>query len=314
MKKLFLLTTALFIGGVLFAQQGIQYTNFMFNKLAFNPAYAGSHEVPCLSGIHRSQWVGLEGAPTSQTVNFHMPLFGKRVGFGVSVQHDKIGPTDSYWANLSYAYRMPIKSGTLSVGLQASMRSYMLNLTDARTIEGNDPAVMTGSANKILPNLGLGVYYLNKGFYAGLSMPYVVKNDLSFYEGLNGNSDFAQEEPHIYGMAGVKIKLTEKIDLKPAILAKYVEDAPFDMDIHASFIFSKLVGIGATYRLGGFDYSGGDSLDALLHFNFGKFKIGTAYDLSLSKVRNFHDGTFEVFLEYCMKDKEDRLTNPRFFF
>jgi type IX secretion system PorP/SprF family membrane protein len=314
MKKLLVLLFAVGMTVGLSAQQGVQYTNFMFNKLGLNPAYAGSHEVPCLSAIHRSQWIGFEGAPTSQSVNFHTPIFGKRVGFGVNLQHDQIGPTDSYWANLSYAYRMPIKKGTLSLGLQASMRSYQVNLADARAIELNDPAVMTGDANKILPNFGVGAYYLSDLFYAGVSIPYVVKNDISFYDGLNGNSDFAREEPHVYAMAGMKVPVSKKVALKPALLVKYVADAPIDLDIHASFIFNDMIGVGGTYRLGGFDYSGGDSFDALVHVNFGKFKIGTAYDFSLSQVKEYQDGTFEVFIEYCMKKKDDKLTNPRFFF
>lgn len=313
MKKLFLLTTALFIGGVLFAQQGIQYTNFMFNKLAFNPAYAGSHEVPCLSAIHRSQWIGFEGAPVSQAANFHMPLFGKKVGLGVSIQRDAIGPTESYWANLAYAYRMDIAGGKFSIGLQASMRSYMLDLTDAEAVEGLDPALMTGNTNKVLPNFGAGVYFLHKKYYAGVSIPHIVRNDLSFGE-FNGNSDFGREEPTMYGMAGVRIPISKKIAFKPAILTKYTANAPFDMDINATFVFNNVFGIGGTYRLGGFDFSAGDSFDALMHVNFGKFKIGTAYDLSLSRVREFHDGTFEIFIEYCMKSKGDMLTNPRFFF
>ena len=191
----------------------------------------------------------------------------------------------------------------------------MLDLTDRTTVEENDIAVMTGNANKILPNFGAGVYYMNKKFYGGISVPYVVKNDLSFYDGVLGdNTDFAREERHVYGMAGMKVNLTKKVALKPAVLLKYVADAPMDLDIHASFVFNEVFGVGGTYRLGGFDYSAGDSFDALLHINFGKFKIGTAYDLSLSEVKNHHDGTFEVFMEYCMHKKDDKLTNPRFFF
>ena len=298
----------------LYGQQGVQYTSFMFNKLGFNPAYAGSHDCPCLSGIHRSQWIAFEGAPTSQTVNFHMPMFAKRVGMGLSLQHDQIGPTDSYWASLGYAYRIPFKKGKLSVGLQASMRSYSVDLTDARTIQGNDNAVMNGTANKVLPNFGAGLYWLSEKFYAGVSLPYIVGNDLGVLKQLASNSDFGREERHWYAMAGFKVNASKKLAIKPAAMFKYVEDAPADLDLHTSLIFYETFGIGATYRLGGFDFSGGDSFDIIAHLNLGKFTIGGAYDVSLSDVREYSSGTFEVFLEYCMKNNDDKLTNPRFFF
>ncbi|HHM21542.1 MAG TPA: type IX secretion system membrane protein PorP/SprF, partial [Bacteroidetes bacterium] len=181
----------------LFAQQGVQYTQFMFNKLGFNPAYAGSHEVPCLSVIHRSQWVGFEGAPVSQALNFHAPLFARKVGMGLSVQHDKIGPTDSYWLNLSYAYRMQLGESALSFGLQGTMRSYQVDFSETDAVVANDPAVMEGSARKMLPNFGVGIYYLGPRFFAGLSMPYILNGDISLYETtLAANQDFSVEERH----------------------------------------------------------------------------------------------------------------------
>lgn len=312
MRKLLL--TVLTIASFTFAhaQQGVQYTAFMFNKLAFNPAYAGSHECPCVSAIHRSQWIAFPGAPNSQSANFHRPFLNNRVGFGLNLQRDQIGPTNSYWANMSYAYRVPLKKGKLSIGLSASMRSYNVDFTESTAINPNDVAVMNGNYNKILPNLGAGIYYLHDKFYAGLSVPYVVKNDLSFSQ-IVGNSDFAIEEPHYYGMFGLKLG-NEKIAVKPAAMIKYVNDAPLDLDLHASVIFYNTVGVGGTYRVGGFDFSGGDSFDMLLHLNFNKFKIGGSYDISLSEVREFSSGTFEIFLEYCLKQSDNKLTNPRFFF
>lgn len=296
-----------------YAQQGVQYTAFMFNKLAFNPAYAGSHECPCLTAIHRSQWIAFPGSPNSQTANFHTPFLNNRVGFGLSLQRDQIGPTNSYWGSMSYAYRMNFKKkGTLSIGLSASMRSYNVDFTNSRAINPNDVAIMNGQYNKILPNLGAGIYYLHDKFYAGISVPYVIGNDLTFSQ-ITNNSDFGVEEPHWYAMAGLKLG-NDKVAFKPAAMIKYVEDAPLDLDLNVTAVFFNTIGIGGTYRLGGFDFSGGDSFDALLHLNFNKFKIGATYDMSLSEVREFSSGTFEVFLEYCMKGNDKKLTNPRFFF
>ena len=299
----------------LYAQQGVQYTQFMFNKLGFNPAYAGSHEVPCISAIHRSQWVGFDGAPTSQAFNFHTPLFAKRVGMGLSVQHDKIGPTNSYWINLSYAYRMQIEESTLSFGLQGTMRSYEVDFSETESVVAGDPAVMNGSARKMLPNFGVGIYYLGHNLFAGLSMPYILQGDISLYEtSLAANQDFSVEERHLYFMAGYKVNLNEKVKFKPAMMFKSVRHAPADLDLHGSFVFNDRLGVGATYRLGGIRNSFGESVDFLMYLQFeGGFRLGAAYDLTLSQLRDYQSGSFEILLEKCLIRKNSRLTNPRFF-
>ena len=301
------------ICSAIYAQQGVQYTAFMFNKLAFNPAYAGSQGHPCLSAIHRSQWIAFPGAPNSQSANFHTPLLGNRVGLGVSLQRDQIGPTNSYQASMAYAYRLDFKKkGTLSVGLSASVRNYNVDFTNSTLIEPGDPTALTGNFNKVLPNMGVGVYYLHDRFYAGVSVPKLVNNDLSFSQIVN-NSDFGVEESHWFMMAGAKFG-TDKIAFKPAAMLRYVKDAPASMDVNFTAVFYNTVGVGATYRFGGFGYSLGESVDALLYVNFNKFKIGSSYDMSLSEVRDFSSGTFEVFLEYCMPKSNNKVTNPRFFF
>ncbi|HFA48562.1 MAG TPA: type IX secretion system membrane protein PorP/SprF [Bacteroidetes bacterium] len=315
MKYLLPFTLALLFSGLLYSQQGVQYTQFMFNKLAFNPAYAGSHEVPCISAIHRSQWVGLEGAPVSQALNFHTPLFGKRVGMGVSVQHDKIGPTDAYSVNLSYAYRMKIEENTLSIGLQGSMRSYSVDFSETESVIQNDVAVMEGNARRMLPNFGVGVYYLAEAFYVGVSAPYILNNDISLYEtAISDNTDFSVEETHFYAMAGLKVNINDKVKFKPSLMYKQVKAAPADLDINGTFVFGDRLGVGATYRLGGVRNSVGESVDFMMYLQFeGGFKIGAAYDLGLSEVRKFNSGSFEVMVEKCLKSKDNRLTNPRFF-
>ena len=313
MRKILFTILTVAICTIANAQQGVQYTAFMFNKLAFNPAYAGSQGHPCISAIHRSQWIAFPGAPNSQSVNFNMPFLNDRVGFGVSLQRDQIGPTNSYWANMSYAYRVKFKEkGTLSIGLSASMRSYNLDLTNSTAISPNDVRIVNGNFNKIFPNLGLGAYYLHEKFYLGVSVAYILRNDLSFAQ-IAGNSDFTTEEPHWYTMAGLKLG-NDKVAFKPSAFIKYVDNSPLDLDVNATVVFFNTIGIGGTYRLGGFDFSNGDSFDVLMYLNFNKFRIGASYDMSLSEVRDFSSGTFEVFLEHCIKGNDQKLTNPRFFF
>lgn len=301
-----------FIGG--YAQQEAQYTQFMYNKLALNPAYAGSSEVPCFSCIHRSQWVGFEGAPTSQVLNFHIPFFKNRVGIGASISHDKIGPTNSWDAKLMYAYRIPVGSGNLGIGLQGSLKGYQVRFDETSATHSGDDGIPTASTTRILPNFGAGLYYNTPKFYMGLSMPTILKGDLS-YDEYSSDADFGVEQTHIYLMAGYLFEISDVVKFKPAFLAKSTANAPFDLDVNGTFIFLDKFWTGLSYRLGGnLGNSFGESIDLTFQYQISKsIRAGLAYDFSLTKIRAYNSGTFEIFLEYCMKYNDNRLTNPRFF-
>ena len=133
MRYLFTILALLVLALSANAQQDAQYTQFMFNKVAFNPAYAGSHKAPCLSGIYRTQWVNLDGAPVSQNVNFHMPLFNNRVGIGLSIYHDDIGPTNTWNYAMQYAYRVKVAGGDLSFGVQGQIRDYQVDWREVKS-------------------------------------------------------------------------------------------------------------------------------------------------------------------------------------
>lgn len=297
------------------AQQDAQYTQWMFNKLSLNPGYAVSSDYACASALHRSQWVGLEGAPVSQSLNVRVPFQGKNVGVGLSVNHDKIGPTNSWTVSGIYAYRIDFgENRSLGIGLQGTLRSYRVNYTDAVTIQSGDGSIPTTNESRTIPNFGAGLYYYTPKFFIGLSAPRILEGDLTFFNNGTGNTDFSREEAHIFLMAGVVFDLNDAIKLKPSILLKYVDDAPFDADLHASLIFYDTFWAGATYRLGGVADSPGESLDIVLQLQLSRaIRLGFAYDFTLSKVRDYSDGTFEVVLDYCLNPGNDRLTNPRFF-
>jgi len=242
------------------AQQDAQYTQFMFNKIAFNPAYAGSHKAPCLSGIYRTQWVNLDGAPVSQNVNFHMPLFNNRVGIGLSIYHDDIGPTNTWNYAMQYAYRTKVGGGDLSFGVQGQIRDYQVDWREVKSVHSGDALFGFREDSKLIPNFGFGIYYDRENFYAGVSMPRLLNNDLTFqYDGNIQNSDFAREERHFFGMAGFILPTSDAIKLKPALLVKYAPNAPLDIDLHAGVIFYDKLNIGATYRVGGFQGNAGES-------------------------------------------------------
>jgi len=297
------------------AQQDAQYTQWMFNKLSINPAYAASSDYACISCLHRSQWVGLEGAPVSQSLNLRVPLYKKNVGLGLSINHDQIGPTNSWQFSGIYAYRFNFENQhKLSVGLQGSVRSYRVKYSETEALESGDGLLPTADQNRMIPNFGVGLYYYTPKFFVGLSAPRLLEGDLSFFKDGSNNTDFAREELHGFLMAGAVFELNDAIKLKPSLLFKYVKDAPFDADLHASLIFYDIFWAGLTYRLGGIGDSGGESLDMVLQLQLSRaIRLGFAYDFTLSKVREYSDGTFEVVLDYCLNPGNDRLTNPRFF-
>lgn len=315
MKKLILLLLGFAYCVHGFGQQDAQYTQFMFNKLSLNPGYAVANETACISCLHRSQWVGLEGAPTSQSLNARIPMFKKRIGLGFSINHDQIGPTNSWNFSMIYAYKVPIAGGNLGLGLQGTLRSYAVRFTQTEAGVSGDATIPDTDFRKTLPNFGAGLYYQNEHFYIGLSIPHFLNGDLTAFEYLGGNSDFGREENHNYLMAGVLFRLSERIKLKPAMLLKQVKNAPIDLDFNTNIIFFDRLWVGATYRLGGLKNDIGESVDFMLQYQFtDAFKIGVAYDYTLSKVRTVNSGTYELVMEYCINGpNRGMLTNPRFF-
>ena len=313
------LMLCLFAAGGIMAQQEAQYTNFMFNKLPLNPGYAGSKEVACVSALHRSQWVGIDSAPTTQTVNFHTPLFNQRVGLGLGIIHDQLGLTNNWRGNISYSYRPKIGKGHLGIGVTGSVISHGYQGHRANTVQFNDPSVHYNAVQRYYPNFGAGLYYNTNSFYAGISIPSLLRQEIDYSEqGIQDANYYSyRDRRHVYAMFGGLLDINEKIQFKPAVLIKHVGGdnvsdrdiaAPFDMDINAMFLFLEAFGIGATWRLG-------DSVDFLASFQAAEqFRIGLGYDYSLNELQDFSNGSYELMLEYCFHNRNKKLLNPRFFF
>lgn len=317
MKKL--ISTAIFSFAVLicFAQQEHQYTQFMYNKLSFNPGYAGSYDAPCLTGIYRNQWIGLEGAPKSLALTFDMPLLNKRVGAGLNLTSNTIGIQNKVTLDGVYAYRVRLGQGTLGIGVQGSIRYISNDYTDDR-LQGtqdisSDGGIPVGEQNKYVPNFGAGLYYHTPTFYVGLSAPRFLKNNIDFND-LNG-SVLSKEVEHLYLMAGLLIKLSENAKLQPQVLFKNAKNAPFDADLNLSLIFNEKYTIGATYRTGGDSPSFGESIDLLVSaYVTNHFMFGLSYDITLSDLKEYNSGSLEAVLRYCFgKSEGEDIINPRFF-
>ncbi|MEO9892786.1 type IX secretion system membrane protein PorP/SprF [Aurantibacter sp.] len=309
MKKIII--TSLFIVLSLWgltAQQDAQYTQYMYNTMAVNPAYSGSRGVLGITALHRSQWIGLDGAPTTQTLNFNTPI-GRGVGIGLSIVNDEIGNgtnQDTYFDGVvSYTINTS-DTGKLSFGVKAG--GHLLNLDFTKLRNYNNEAVAIGGTDidkRFSPNFGAGIYYHTNQFYAGLSVP----NFLETEHFDNSSSAIAKERMNFYFITGYVFDLNQNLKFKPAALLKAVNGAPLQIDASANFLLNDKFNLGIAYRW-----------DAAVSAMFGfqvseQFLIGLAYDKETTELGNtaFNDGSFEVLLRYEFKNRFRRVIAPRFF-
>ncbi|MDX1476273.1 MAG: type IX secretion system membrane protein PorP/SprF [Saprospiraceae bacterium] len=311
--SLLLLMPAMHLAG---QQQGL-YTMFMFNKLGLNPGYAGYHDHACVSAIYRSQWLGFEGAPESQMVSIQGPVNQQRIGLGLNLHRMSLGISSQVTLDGIYAYRIPMGSGTLSLGAQASVRQMRVDYSDPalRAVQdlSFDPGVDIGTESKTVANFGAGLYFNTDRFYVGFSVPRLMNADIDFEE---NNLFVSREEQHFYLMTGYVLKLDYTLDLVPQVLVKYVNGAPVNVDINASIVWKRDYTFGLTARTGGADGDTFDSLDALVAARVARgLTLGVAYDLTLSELSKHANGSLELVLRYCFNEdaRQIKFENPRYF-
>lgn len=313
MKKL-LFSFIIILAGCLrlSAQQDHHYTMFMYNKMLYNPAYAGARNVPSITAIYRNQWMGFDGAPQSGLVSFNSPFFSDRFGIGVVTSYRKIGLQRDVYTSAGFSYELiKVEKVSIRAGVQGVLRSLNFAFSDANPIDP-DPSIANESVSSILGNAGAGIYgVIDNRFYVGLSVPRLIKN--KYGEANSAASLLAQESPHFYAMAGGIFKLSEDINLMPAVLFKYVEHAPLDADINVSLDIRQKVTAGMSYRVGG-DGSG-ESIDLLVLWQATpQFGVGAAYDFTLSDLKDYNSGSIELLVQADLKkQKKKNVFSPRFF-
>jgi len=288
-----------------FAQQDAQYTQYMYNTVSVNPAYAGSRGNLSAALLYRTQWVGLDGAPQTQTLNVHSPIGYRGVGLGASIIRDRIGPTAEDNFDIDFSYTVYTSNeGRLSFGLKAG-----LNLLDIRFSELNqfttDPILEDDVDNRLSPNFGAGVYYHNQKFYTGLSVPRFLET--SHFEGESLST--AKEQMNFYFITGYVWDLNSYLKFKPTLLTKVTQGAPLQVDISANFMLSEKFILGAAYRWDA-------AVSGMLGFNISnKVLIGLAYDRETTELGSatFNNGSFEVIFRYDFISTKGNLKSPRFF-
>ena len=312
MQKTLIISSLILFSTLLHAQQEAHYTQFMYNKQLINPAYAGQRGVETVTAIYRNQWAGFEGAPTSALLSYSMPFLSERVGVGFNLSHVTIGLQRDLNFNLAYSYALVYNEDVaIRLGVMGSVRSLGLKFDEADPINLLDPSIDNRRINEVYANAGAGIYAnIGENIYAGFSVPRLIANTLGF------NPDpsvlRAKEYRHFYGMVGGLIPLKEDINLTSALLIKYVQNAPLDADLNVNLEFRKF-STGLSYRFGG--EGSGESLDMLLFWQASpQIGVGAAYDLSLTQVRNYTAGSFELLLMADLRRPGGRrMSNPRFF-
>jgi type IX secretion system PorP/SprF family membrane protein len=287
------------------AQQEAMFTQYMFNGLALNPAYAGSHEALSATFLFRDQWTGLPDAPSTQTFSVHSPIREGRIALGLQFIHDKLSVFQQYGVNGVYAYRILTDKGTLSLGLQFGFTSYSADLSDLTPQVANDP-VFQGNVNKVMPSFGAGIYYYTNRFYIGLSAPQLVTNSLT-EDVVEVDAD-ARQERHYFLTAGHMFQISRNVQLKPNVLIKAVEGAPVQMDLNLNALFSEVLWLGVSWR-------SLSDFDALIELQLtDQLLLGYSYDFAhTTDLSRVNSGSHELMVNYRFRYAKNKVITPRYF-
>ncbi len=287
---------------VSYSQQDAQYTQYMYNTININPAYAGSRGVLSVFGLHRSQWAGLDGAPVSNSVSVNSPIKNSNLGIGLTFVNDRLGPTDENNISLDLSYSIKTsESYKLSFGVKGSAN--LFNLDPSKLNIYTPDNSLQPFNNKFSPNIGAGAYLHSKKSYLGLSVP-------SFLQTNHYNdNDYAvyKEKMNFYLIGGYVFDLSSNLKFKPAFLCKMVQGAPLQLDVSANFLINEKFVVGGAWR-----WSAAASLMAGFQISDGMY-IGYAYDLETTKLEHYNSGSHEVFLRFELFNRLDRIVAPRFF-
>lgn len=288
----------------LLAQQEPQYTQYMYNTLTVNPGYTGS--MPGLEAVllHRSQWVGIDGAPRTQAFSIHSPIQNDKMGLGLSVINERIGPADEVYADANFAYSFYTgQKAKLAFGLRAGARMLSIDWARGRYYQEGDPLLNTNVNNRIAPTIGAGVYYYSDNWYAGFSVPQFLRSD--YYDDIQEAEVSGRQ--HYYIMGGYVFNLGSNLKFKPAALVKIVSGAPVTADVSANFLLQELVTLGVSYRWD-------DSVSALAGVQITKnIFAGYSYDYSVTELNKYNNGSHEFILKFNLWPKATRIMSPRFF-
>lgn len=306
------------------SQNEVTYSQYMFNNLLVNPAYAGYKEDLNINLLSRNQWVGVKGAPTTQSLIVDGAFFhNNNVGLGLSILNDRVGIQGQTAVMANYAYRLPVgEEGRLSFGIGVGAVQFSLNSDKAIIGDQTDPS-FNGVQNYISPDAKIGVHYSDNVFYAGLSA-----NNL-LTTALNKNNQRARfiilPPVHMFLTAGAILNVNDDVKFKPSIMLRDDPNTMGNFDLNASFLFKDVLWIGGSYRVGVDMWKKTNNLNGTFQQNSlvglvevyvaKKFRIGYAYDYGLSELNSYSSGSHEISLGLVIGKnyRNNTLTTPRYF-
>lgn len=288
------------------AQQLPQFTQYMYNTISINPAYAGSREALSIVGLHRSQWVGFKGGPITQTLSINTPLRNDRIGLGLSFIEDDLGPQNFSYLYADFSYSIPTgDEGKLAFGVKGGFTQFSFD-SDFRldNSNSNDPLIY-GTQDRWSPNIGAGVYWSTNRLYLGLSAPRILNTDMNEEEGFE-----ALERISYYFTGGVVVDLSKSFKFKPAFLVKATNGAPLSYDLTANFLYNEKFWLGASYRIN----EQTAAIGGIVDFQVSRqLRIGYAYEKPISDIASYTTGTHEILLMYEFRFMSSKLKSPRYF-
>ena len=279
------------------------YSQYMFNMMHINPAYAGNRAVDNITTLFRKQWVGIEGSPTTATLSWDRRQEESNIGYGLQIYNDRLGIESTSGIQAFYSYRIQFQHSFLSLGLSGGVLNYRAAYSTVETSQGGDP-LFQENVNGLLPTAGIGALYATDQWYIGLSVPALLETKIN----IHNQQVTTSANNHYFLTGGYIFQVSESFKLKPSILLKAVKGAPFEYDFNLNAWLKDIVGLGISYRTN-------DALVAMFELQIApEFRLGYAYDYTISNLQPFSQGTHELMLRYEFNSKDSRrILSPRYY-
>jgi len=289
------------------AQTEPMYSQYMYNMLGVNPAYAGNREATSLNFFQRRQWVGIAGAPQTTSVSLDGASSDNKFGWGVQLYDDKLGVEKADGANLMLSTHIQVtEKGILSGGLSLGLMNYRIDLMNVQgRFTPSDPAFYA-NFNKWLPDVGLGIYYNTDKFYVGLSVPNVLKSRLSAFDVMNSGIQKVNST-HLFFTTGYVFSVNDEVKIKPSTMIKAVSGAPIEADLNTNVWLKDVIGLGFSYRTG-------DAMVGMAEAQINEnLRVGYAYDMTISPLKYYNNGSHEMMVRYEFGNNKSKVKSTRYF-
>lgn len=307
-KKIGFVICIILIGFKSYAQTEPMYSQYMFNMLGINPAYAGSRDALGISVLQRNQWVGLEGAPTTTSISVDGTTKEKKAGWGFQFYNDKLGVERSTGVNGMLSSRLKIsEEANLSGGIMLGLMNYRVDLfsLSQQAYQQNDP-VYFNNFSKLMPTLGLGLFYNTDKFYLGASLPSILMSRITDLDLIKSGLQKTNKQ-HIFINSGYVFDINEDVKLKPSTMVKIVSGAPIEFDFNTNIWLKDMVGFGVSYRTG-------DAILGMAEVQINNnLRFGYAYDKTISPLKYYNNGTHEILVRYEFMKIRNKIKSTRHF-